>query len=217
MVAALIGGGVGAGVTALADNSGSPNPVATIKESNAAPGAAIASGASIPRLVDKLLPAVVSIDVKTSLVEDEGTGMIISPDGLVVTNYHVIALADQGGAALTVTESGSTTAVKATLVGTDQTNDVALLKISGASNLKTVTFGDSDKAVVGDAVVAIGNALGLSQGSPTVTQGIVSAIGRTVTAGGTSTNTETLSGLSRPTPQSTRGIPAAPSSTPAAR
>ncbi|MGH8997201.1 MAG: S1C family serine protease, partial [Acidimicrobiales bacterium] len=101
----------------------------------------------------------------------------------------------QDGGALTVTESGSTAAVKATLVGTDQTDDVALLKINGASNLKTITFGDSDKAVVGDAVVAIGNALGLSEGSPTVTQGIVSAIGRHVTAGDTSSGTETLSNL----------------------
>jgi S1-C subfamily serine protease len=121
--------------------------------------------------------------------------MIISPDGMVVTNYHVIALAATGGGVLTVTESGSAHAQKATLVGTDETDDVALLHITGASNLKTVTFGDSDKAVIGDAVVAIGNALGLSQGSPTVTQGIISALGRTVTAGDSGSDTETLSDL----------------------
>jgi putative serine protease PepD len=195
VVAALIGGGVGAGVTALANNNNSSTNIATIKEGTASPGAAIDGGASIPNLVDRLLPGVVSIDVKTANEEDEGSGMIISSNGMVVTNYHVIALAAEGGGALTVTESGSTSAQKATLVGTDQTDDVALLHITGASNLKTVTFGNSDKAVVGDAVVAIGNALGLSQGSPTVTQGIVSAIGRTVTAGNTSGNTETLSDL----------------------
>ncbi|MGH9046214.1 MAG: S1C family serine protease, partial [Acidimicrobiales bacterium] len=196
IVAALIGAGVGAGVTAIADHSSNSNPAATINESNAAPGAAIAAGANIPHLVDKLLPAVVSIDVKASGEEDEGTGMIITSGGLVVTNYHVIALAAEDGGTLTATESGSTTPVKATLVGTNQTDDVALLQITGASNLKTITFGDSDKAVVGDAVVAIGNALGLSQGSPTVTSGIVSAIGRTVTAGDSgSGDTETLSDL----------------------
>jgi putative serine protease PepD len=194
IVAALIGAGVGAGVTALADNTSSTT-IATIQEGNASPGAALDGGVSIPNLVDRLLPAVVSIDVMTPNEEDEGSGMIISSNGMVVTNYHVIALAAQGGGALTVTESGSTSAKKATLVGTDQTDDVALLHITGASNLKTVTFGNSDKAVVGDAVVAIGNALGLSQGSPTVTQGIVSAIGRTVTAAGASSNTETLSDL----------------------
>lgn len=197
VVAALIGAAVGAGVTALADNHNNANStnITSIKEGNASPGAALDGGTSIPKLVNKLLPAVVSIDVQTSQEEDEGSGMIISSNGMVVTNYHVIALAAEGGGTLTVTEAGSTSAQKATLVGTDQTDDVALLHISGASNLKTVTFGDSDKAVVGDAVVAIGNALGLSQGSPTVTQGIVSATGRTVTAGDTGTATETLSDL----------------------
>jgi putative serine protease PepD len=197
VVAALIGAAVGAGVTALADNhnNGNSTTITSIKEGNASPGAALDGGTSIPKLVNKLLPAVVSIDVQTSQEEDEGSGMIISSNGMVVTNYHVIALAAEGGGTLTVTEAGSTSAQKATLVGTDQTDDLALLHISGASNLKTVTFGDSDKAVVGDAVVAIGNALGLSQGSPTVTQGIVSATGRTVTAGDTGTATETLSDL----------------------
>jgi putative serine protease PepD len=196
VVAALIGAGVGAGVTALTDNNSSNNStITTIHEGDATPGAAIVGGANIPKLVTLLLPAVVSIDVKTPEEEDEGTGMIISSNGMVVTNYHVIALAAEDGGDLTVTEAGSTSAQKATLVGTDQIDDVALLRISGASNLKTITFGDSDKAVVGDAVVAIGNALGLSQGSPTVTSGIVSALGRTVTAGDTETATETLSDL----------------------
>jgi putative serine protease PepD len=192
VVAALIGAAVGAGVTAVADHG---STIATIKENAASPGAAIANGANIPALVDRLLPAVVSIEVTTTQEEDEGSGMIISPNGMVVTNYHVIAMAAEDGGTLTVTESGSTAAQKATLVGTDQTDDVALLHITGASNLKTVTFGDSDKAVIGDAVVAIGNALGLSQGSPTVTQGIVSALGRTVTAGDTASDSETLSDL----------------------
>jgi putative serine protease PepD len=193
-VAALIGAGVGAGVGAWVGHNPSTT-IATIKEGNASPGAALDGGANIPALVDKLLPAVVSIEVNTPEEEDEGSGMIISANGMVITNYHVIALAAEDGGTLTVTEAGSTAAQKATLIGTDQTDDVALLHITGASNLKTVTFGDSDKAVIGDAVVAIGNALGLSQGSPTVTQGIISATGRTVTAGDTDADTETLSDL----------------------
>jgi S1-C subfamily serine protease len=197
VVAALVGGSVGAGVTALADHSTSPQPgITTIREGSAAPGPAVAGGANIPELVSSVLPAVVSIDVKTAVEEDEGTGMIISSDGLVVTNYHVVALAAEDGGRLTVTESGSTQALKGTLVGTDPTDDVALLRIDGASGpLKTVIFGDSTKAVVGDAVVAIGNALGLSQGSPTVTSGIVSAVGRTVTTAGLSNGSDTLSDL----------------------
>jgi S1-C subfamily serine protease len=94
-----------------------------------------------------------------------------------------------------VTEYGATKPLPATLIGFDQTKDMALLKINNASNLPTVTFGNSSKAVVGDSVVAIGNALGLSAGTPTVTQGIVSALGRTVTAGGIGTQTETLTNM----------------------
>ncbi len=199
IVAALIGGAIGAGVTAIADhNNGGGSTSTIIRESNATPGAAVLSGnVTIPQLVDKVIPAVVSIDVKSNGNEDEGTGMIISPDGEVITNNHVIELYTQGGdtGSITVTEYGQTKSLPTTLVGYDQTKDVALLKIDNTSNLPTVTFGDSSKAVVGDAVVAIGNALGLAAGTPTVTQGIVSALGRSVTAGGEGTQTETLQNL----------------------
>jgi len=198
-VAAVIGGAIGAGVTAIADHSGTNGGSSvTIHESNAAPGAAVLSGnVTIPQLVARVIPAVVSIDVKSGGSEDEGTGMIITSDGEVITNNHVIELFSQGGStgSITVTEYGQTKALPATLIGYDQTRDVALLKINTASNLPTVTFGNSSKAAVGDAVVAIGNALGLSAGTPTVTQGIVSALGRSVTAGGVGTQTETLQNL----------------------
>jgi putative serine protease PepD len=199
LVAALIGGVVGAAVTAIADHNGNGGGAGvTIHESAASPGAAVLSGnVTIPQLVDKVIPAVVSIDVKSGGSEDEGTGMIITSDGEVITNNHVIELYSQGGdtGSITVTEYGQTKALPSTLIGYDQTKDVALLKINNASNLPTVTFGNSGKAVVGDAVVAIGNALGLSAGTPTVTQGIVSALGRSVTAGGEGTQTETLQNL----------------------
>jgi len=91
---------------------------------------------------------------------------------------------------------GSLKALPATLIDTDPTNDVALLQIDNQSNLPTVSYGNSDDVQVGDAVVAIGNALGLSAGTPTVTQGIISAKGRTVEAGNSSgTSTETLSNM----------------------
>jgi S1-C subfamily serine protease len=199
VVAALIGGAIGAGVTAVADhssNNGAGN--VTVNESNAVPGAAVLSGdVTIPELVNHVIPAVVSIDVKSGTDEDEGTGMIITSDGEVVTNNHVIELYTEDGdqGTITVTEYGQVKPLPTTLVGYDQTKDLALLKINNVSNLKTVTFGDSSKAVVGDAVVAIGNALGLAAGTPTVTQGIVSALGRSVTAGGEGTQTETLQNM----------------------
>ena len=199
IVAALIGGGIGAGVTALANNNNDSNGSSvTIHESNASPGAAVLSGnVTIPELVGRVIHSVVSIDVKSGQSEDEGTGMIITSDGEVMTNNHVIELYSQGGntGSITVTEYGQTKPLPATLVGFDQTKDMALLKITNASNLPTVTFGNSGKAVVGDAVVAIGNALGLAAGTPTVTQGIISALGRSVTAGGEGTQTETLQNM----------------------
>jgi S1-C subfamily serine protease len=191
LVAALVGGL--AGHFAAPAQSGS-NGNFTINQVTAkAGGAVLPSGLTIPNLVQKVLPSVVSIDVKGSAGEDQGTGMIITSNGYVVTNNHVIAAAVNGGT-ITVTRSGSTKSLPATLVGTNPMDDVALIRIRGASGLPTVTLGNSSTLEVGDAVVAIGNALGLAAGTPTVTQGIVSALGRTVTAGSGS-STETLNNM----------------------
>ncbi|MGC8510256.1 MAG: trypsin-like peptidase domain-containing protein [Acidimicrobiales bacterium] len=189
LVAALVGGLAGH----FSAPSSSGGGVTINAVSAASPGAVLPSGLTIPTLVERVLPSVVSIDVTGQGTEDQGTGMIISANGLVVTNNHVIA-ASIGGGTITVTRSGSTASLPATLIGTNPINDVALIRIDGASGLPAVTFGNSNKLVVGDAVVAIGNALGLAAGTPTVTQGIVSALGRTVTAG-SGTSTETLSNM----------------------
>jgi len=190
LVAALVGGLAGH----FSSSSSSTTSGVTINAVSTAPGAAILpNGMSIPNLVTKALPSIVSIDVKGGGQEDQGTGMIITSAGLVVTNNHVIAAAAQSGT-ITITRSGSTKAEPATLIGTNPIDDVALIRINGASNLPVVTFGNSNALQVGDAVVAIGNALGLAAGTPTVTQGIVSALGRTVTAG-TSTSSETLNNM----------------------
>lgn len=190
LVAALVGGL--AGHFASPASSGT-NGVTFNVVSNSPGAALLPSGMSIPKLVQKVLPSIVSIDVTGQGTEDQGTGMIISKDGLVVTNNHVIAAAVNGGS-IKVTRSGSTKSESATLVGTNPIDDVALIRINGAKGLPVVTFGNSNALVAGDAVVAIGNALGLAAGTPTVTQGIVSALGRTVTAG-TSTASETLNNM----------------------
>jgi putative serine protease PepD len=191
LVCALIGGLIGG---FMARGSASSN--VTIERSSSTPGAAVLpNGVAIPALVKEVEPSIVSIDVKVSGSEDQGTGMIISSSGMVITNNHVIALAASGGT-ITVTRSGTTTAQSAALVGRDPANDVALLQIRGASGLVPVTIGDSDKVVVGDAAVAIGNALGLAAGTPTVTSGIISALGRTVTASSeTGGSNETLTNM----------------------
>jgi putative serine protease PepD len=190
LVAALVGGLAGHFASPASSGISGLN----INVVSAAPGAALLpNGMSIPKLVQKVLPSIVSIDVKGQGSEDQGTGMIISKGGLVLTNNHVIA-ASIGGGSITVTRSGSTKSEPATLVGTNPIDDVALIRINGAKGLPPVTFGNSIALVAGDAVVAIGNALGLAAGTPTVTQGIVSALGRTVTAG-TSTSSETLTNM----------------------
>jgi putative serine protease PepD len=202
LAAALVGALVGGGIVAASDHAGSTT---TVKEISAGP-ALLNGTTNIETVIAKVLPAVVSIDATSpgpstpsifggtsgGVQEDQGTGMIITSNGEVVTNNHVIA----GATAITVTLYGSLKALPATLIDTDPTNDVALLQIDNQSNLPTVSYGNSDDVQVGDAVVAIGNALGLSAGTPTVTQGIISAKGRTVEAGNSSgTSTETLSNM----------------------
>jgi S1-C subfamily serine protease len=106
-----------------------------------------------------------------------GTGMVLTPDGDVLTNAHVVAGAND--IKVTLTTDNSTH--DAVLLGSDPSADVAVIKIQGVSNLKTVTLGRSSTMQVGDDVVAIGNALALP-GGPTVTHGIVSAVDRTIDA-----------------------------------
>jgi serine protease Do len=104
-----------------------------------------------------------------------GSGFIIDPTGIVVTNNHVIEGADE----ITVTLQDNTT-LKATLIGRDDRSDLAVLKVTADKPLPSVAFGDSDKARVGDWVLAIGNPFGLGG---TVTAGIVSARGRDIQQG----------------------------------
>jgi S1-C subfamily serine protease len=171
VVAAVFGSAVGGGVGA-AVASGSGGGRTTVINQVAAPNSSVlVHPATIREVLAKVQPGVVSI--RTNL--GAGTGMILTPDGQVVTNYHVI----QGASSIHVTLFGETRQRTATVRGSDHGNDVALLKIAGASGLPTVTLGDSSKLQVGDDLVAIGNALNLP-GGPTVTTGIVSAKDRTL-------------------------------------
>jgi putative serine protease PepD len=190
VVAALVGGGAGAGIAEGLGTGSGATGTPTVRVGDVTPGPALAGGAQIPTIVKSVLPEVVSIDAKGpgssdaifggGPTEDQGTGMIISTAGEVLTNNHVIS----GATTITVTLYGQTTALPATLVGADPSDDVALLRLdTPPANLQAVTFGDSKQLEVGDAVIAIGNALGLSAGTPTVTSGIVSALDRTVQAG----------------------------------
>jgi serine protease Do len=141
----------------------------------------------IANLVEKVSPSVVSIvtaseqgvgSLRGQTIESEGagTGMIISSDGYVLTNKHVISDAKT----IKIVLSDGTTYDKVQVVGTDPLNDVAFLKIDNVSNLPKVEIGDSSSVRVGQRVVAIGNSLGQYQN--TVTSGIISGIGRPISA-----------------------------------
>ncbi|MCL5967319.1 MAG: S1C family serine protease [Firmicutes bacterium] len=146
---------------------------------------------NVGSIAKKVEPAVVDINV--SLQQDEGTaagtGMILTSSGEVLTNNHVV----EGSISIRVTVPGRGT-YKARVIGVDPTSDVALLQIEGLkTSLPTVTLAGS-APTVGEPVVAIGNALGMN-GTPTVTEGTITALGRNITAGDTLGNSERLHGM----------------------
>jgi S1-C subfamily serine protease len=135
-------------------------------------------------------PAVVDIYTTLAGGSAAGTGMVISSSGEVLTNNHVV----EGATAISVQVAGTGRTYSASVVGTDKADDVAVIQLRGAANLKAITVGDSSKVSVGDAVLAIGNALGRG-GTPLATQGVVAGLNQTITADDGSGNAETLSGL----------------------
>lgn len=134
---------------------------------------------SVEQVASAVLPAVVSIELTDgSRVLSEGSGSIITADGKVLTNHHVVAEAGTGRAQLAVTLNDGTKH-PATFIASDVNTDVAVIQIEGVNDLPVIQFGDSDNLAVGQSVVAVGSPLGLSA---TVTTGIVSALNRPVRA-----------------------------------
>lgn len=143
-------------------------------------GDADLSMADVAALVaDSVVEITTSETLRNGLVykSGAGSGVIINQSGVILTNNHVI----EGGTNVSVRLTNGST-YEATLVATDATSDIAILKIAPKETLTVAVFGDSDKMVVGEQVLAIGNPLGILGG--TVTNGIVSALGREVTIDG---------------------------------
>ena len=137
------------------------------------------------------------VDVMTTLgyqhASAAGTGMVLTPDGEVLTNNHVVA----GATSIKVRDVGNGRTYTAAVVGYSDSNDVAVLQLSGASGLRTVKTGDSGSVAVGHRVVALGNAEG-KNGTPSVATGTVTALGATITAADQgSGTTEQLAGMIR--------------------
>jgi serine protease Do len=153
---------------------------------------------TITTVADKVSPSVVSIvtNVVTQSIfgsaegQAAGTGIIVSKDGYILTNKHVV----DGANKVEIFLSDGTSYENVRIVGTDPLNDIAYLKIDGVNSLSPATLGDSSTVRVGQEVVAIGNSLGQYQ--TTVTSGIISGKGRPVSAGSESGgSSETLTDL----------------------
>jgi putative serine protease PepD len=155
--------------TGESDNTSAASTTSTAKSSVNSAGSAVALQDAYQRVIADVLPSVVEIRSSSGL----GSGVVYDDQGHIVTNAHVVG-SDKDFDVLT---SGSATPLQAALVGTFQPNDVAVIKVEDTDGLAPATFADSSDLHVGDIVLAMGNPLGLSA---TVTDGIVSALGREV-------------------------------------
>jgi putative serine protease PepD len=167
--ATLAAGGIGGAVGALLGGDDSPTAAST--QLNAT-STSDTKATDVSSVVAKVAPSVVQVNVRTSRGEGLGSGMVLTADGRILTNNHVVADARE----VTVTLSDGRT-VDATVVGTEPGSDLAVIQAEGVHDLTPATFADSASVRVGDQVIAIGSPLGLQN---TVTTGIVSALDREV-------------------------------------
>lgn len=195
-ILAVLGLGIGGGAW-LQKNLGNQTSSPALSSGVDGNTAITQEESSIASVVEKVNRSVVSIvgNVQTSSFygrsssQAAGTGIIVSADGYILTNNHVV----DGVSDISVVDSNGNKYTRVTLVGRDPLNDVAFLKVNSDTEFKPAELGNSSTLRIGQQVVAIGNALG--QYSNTVTSGIVSGTGRPITAEGSNGQTETLTDL----------------------
>jgi putative serine protease PepD len=178
-IGALIGGASGAGVTALVTSNW--NDGVPVSQAQGPSNVVVNDSDSVNQITGiaaKASPSVVTIDVSSGQQAGTGSGVIITDDGYVVTNTHVVTLDGAASEVEIQVKANDGKLYTATVVGTDPVSDLAVLKIDGATDLQPVEWADSSKLNVGDTTIAIGAPLGLSG---TVTTGIVSALNRSIT------------------------------------
>jgi S1-C subfamily serine protease len=200
-VVAVLGVGIGAAAAfGVARNTSQPTTSSPGAQAIPRPGTQRAplqntgtSNINTQAIASAVSSSVVDVTSKLQYSNEtaEGTGIVISSSGLVLTNNHVV----DGSTSVTAVIDGSGRSYPARVLGTDRTDDIALLQLQGASGLKAASVGDSSKVAVGDSVVALGNAGGQG-GTPTVTSGAITGLNRSITAGDQgSADTETLHGM----------------------
>jgi len=178
---------IGAGVTVALDHHGQPaTPSVSSRDvpgphNNAAGSVAASAPLNRAAVQRKVGPGLVDINATLTYASEtaEGTGMILSPNGLVLTNNHVIDGSTHITATLADPGSGAQS-YPAKVVGYDVADDIALLQLEGASNLPTVTTGNSSQVKLGMPVLALGNADG--KGGATATSGVLNALNRSIQA-----------------------------------
>jgi putative serine protease PepD len=174
---AMVSAGLGSGVALAAHPYQSPHSAVQSAPPAASQPAANVSDGSVEQVAAKVLPSVVQLQIDAGNMAYEGSGIILTADGLIMTNAHVVAAAaSQAGSGSTVTfADGRTTPF--TVVASDPITDVAVVRAQGISGLSPITFGTSGNLRVGQPVLAVGSPLGLGG---TVTTGIISALNRPV-------------------------------------
>jgi putative serine protease PepD len=178
----LVGGGAGLGGAAVWDAThddpaaARADQVATSTVADRTP--APAAEGSVESVAQKVLPSVVKIDVTGQQGGASGSGIILTTDGTILTNNHVVEMAEGGGSLKVSFDDGST--ADAEILGTDPLTDTAVIKAQDVSGLTAATIGKSANLGVGEGVVAVGSPFGLDA---TVTSGIVSALDRPVNVG----------------------------------
>ncbi|WP_084596871.1 S1C family serine protease [Nocardioides aequoreus] len=181
LVAALVvGGAAGVGGAAAYDalNGDGPAATRTAPTEFEATKTSVVEDGTVESVADAVLPSVVKVNVVGQEGAGSGSGIVLSEDGEILTNNHVVEGAE-GDGAISVSFNDGTTA-RATVVGTDPLVDIAVIRAEGVSDLTPASIGQSDDLKVGQSVVAIGSPFGLDA---TVTSGIVSALNRPVSVG----------------------------------
>lgn len=194
VVAAAGGAGIGwslaRGISPHPPQISLPAPIQAVNPDTGSGAGAQNGSLNAAAIAAKVDPAIVDINTVTVSGEAAGTGMILTSSGEVLTNNHVI----NGATKIQVTIAGRSGTYAAEVVGVHLSADVALLQIRGVSGLPVVTMARSSSLHVGDKVVALGNALGLG-GTPHATQGTITALDQTITAGEGRAASETLTGM----------------------
>lgn len=186
----VVGGGAGLGGAAVWDATHSDAPTSSAQPSSSASpitqSDTPAPEGSVEDVAARVLPSVVKIDVTGQEGAGSGSGIILTSDGTILTNNHVVEVAGETGRITVDFADGST--AEATILGTDPLTDTAVIKAEGVSDLTAATIGKSANLDVGAQVVAIGSPFGLDA---TVTSGIVSALNRPVNVGTDSSGNST--------------------------